>query len=97
LQTAYKELFARLELLILLQAPDFSCIHRWRWEQEQKLISHSKQGEATQVMDEAGISRFIQHFERLTRQNLKQLPAHANIVLALDSERHIISSHYRNP
>ncbi|MEZ0151506.1 MAG: phosphoribulokinase [Candidatus Reddybacter sp.] len=96
LQTAYKELFARIELLILLQALEFTCIHRWRWGQEQKLIYHPRQGEATQVMDETGISRFIQHFERLTRQNLKQLPAHADIVLALNSQHHIISSHYKS-
>ena len=97
LQTAYKELFAPIERLILLQAPDFACIHSWRWEQEQKLITHSRQGHATRAMDEAGISRFIQHFERLTRQNLKQLPETADIVLALDSEHHIISSHYNSP
>ena len=97
LQTAYKELFAPIERLILLQAPDFSCIHHWRWEQEQKLISHSRQDHATRVMDEAGISHFIQHFERLTRQNLEQLPKTADIVLALDREHHIISSHYKNP
>ena len=97
LQTAYKELFVPIELLILLQAPDFTCIHRWRWEQEQKLRSHSRRAEATRVMDEAGIRRFIQHFERLTRQNLKQLPDHADIVLTLDSAHHITSHRYRNP
>ncbi len=97
LKTAYKELFAAIDLLILLQAPDFACIHRWRWEQEQKLITQSRQGRATRAMDEAGINRFIQHFERLTRQNLKQLPKAADIVLALDSEHHVISSHYQSP
>ncbi|RLA40097.1 MAG: hypothetical protein DRQ64_05430 [Gammaproteobacteria bacterium] len=97
LQTTYKELFAPIELLMFLQAPDFSCIHNWRWEQEQKSRTHSKQGHATRTMDEAGIRRFIQHFERLTRQNLKQLPEQADIVLALNNQHHIISSHYRNP
>ncbi|MBQ0721543.1 MAG: hypothetical protein KBT88_01350 [Gammaproteobacteria bacterium] len=97
LQTAYKALFARNELLIFLQAPNFACIHHWRWEQEQKLMARSIPGEATQVMSEAGISRFIQHFERLTRQNLKQLPALANIVMTLDKAHQIVHCHYQNP
>jgi len=97
LQTGYKQLFARIEALILLQAPGFACIHRWRWEQEQKLIANTSQAGSTQIMDEAGIRHFIQHFERLTRKNLRQLPALADIVLTLNSEHRIIDSHYKNP
>jgi len=97
LQTGYKQLFARIEKLILLQAPDFVCIHRWRWEQEQKLIANTSQAGSTQIMNEAGIRHFIQHFERLTRQNLRQLPAFADVVLTLNSEHRIIDSHYKNP
>jgi len=96
LQTTYKDLFAPIELLIFLQAPDFACIHSWRWEQEQKLRTHSTQDKPAQIMNEVGIRRFIQHFERLTRQNLKQLPKQADIVLALNSQHHIISSHYKS-
>ncbi|PCJ36802.1 MAG: hypothetical protein COA75_05990 [Cellvibrionales bacterium] len=97
LQTGYKQLFAPIEKTILLQAPGFDCIHRWRWEQEQKLIANTNQAGSTQIMDEADIRHFIQHFERLTRQNLRQLPALADIVLSLNSEHHIIDSHYKNP
>ena len=97
LQTTYKQLFERIEKLILLQAPGFDCIHHWRWEQEQKLISHSKKSGARQVMDETGIRRFIQHFERLTRQNLKQLPEIADIVMTLNSQHQITHSRYKNP
>lgn len=95
LLTNYKALFAPIELLILLQAPDFASIHRWRWEQEQKLIAQSAPGEVTQTMDEAGVSRFIQHYERLTRQNLQQLPKQADIVFELNGEHRIARSHYR--
>ena len=97
LQTAYKQLYARIEKFILLQAPDFDCIHHWRWEQEQKLIARAKQTEDTRIMDEVDISQFIQYFERVTRQNLKQLPERADILLSLNSEHRIIASHYKNP
>ncbi|MBV1892133.1 MAG: hypothetical protein KUG60_02365, partial [Gammaproteobacteria bacterium] len=36
LQTSYRELFACNDLLIMLKAPNFESIHRWRWQQEQK-------------------------------------------------------------
>jgi len=97
LATTYQVLFARIERLIVLQAPDFASIHHWRWQQEQKLAPGSLTDKPSQIMDEAGIKHFIQHFERLTRQNLKQLPELADIVLTLDNERHIIGSRYPKP
>lgn len=99
LGTDYKNLFARNDALIMLKAPDFASIHRWRWEQEQKLAATIEAGgldaNTTQVMDEKGIRRFIQHYERLTRQNLKQLPEQAHVLLELDSEHHIVHTRYK--
>ncbi|MDF1831151.1 MAG: phosphoribulokinase [Porticoccaceae bacterium] len=101
LQTTYRELFACNDLLIMLKAPNFECIHRWRWQQEQKLAatitadSALKQG--TQLMDEAGITRFIQHYERLTRHNLAKLPEQADILLTLNEEHTITNVRYKEP
>ena len=97
LQTNYTHLFAPLDRLIFLQAPNFSCIHRWRWQQEQMLVTPPRQNKNTQIMDKVGIKRFIQHFERLSRQNLKQLPELADITLLLDNDHRIVQCHYKNP
>lgn len=96
----YQALFARNNVLMMLKAPNFANIHRWRWEQEQKLAAtisaDALHAASTQVMNEADICRFIQHYERLTRQNLEQLPERADILFELDSERHIVHTHYRS-
>lgn len=101
LQTTYRELFACNDLLIMLKAPNFECIHRWRWQQEQKLAATVTANNAlkhgTQLMDEAGITRFIQHYERLTRHNLEQLPKQADILLALNEDHTIANVRYKAP
>jgi D-glycerate 3-kinase len=89
LASAYAELFGMLDALVFLQAPGFDAIHRWRLEQEVKLAASAGAG-ATHIMDEAGVSRFIQHYERITRHNLAQLPERADVVLALD-ESHAVT------
>ena len=101
LQTSYRELFACNDLLIMLKAPNFESIHRWRWQQEQKLAATVAADNALkkdfQLMDEAGITHFIQHYERLTRHNLAQLPKQADILLALNEEHNIVNMRYKAP
>ena len=100
LQADYKKLFARSNAMIMLQAPNFACIHRWRWMQEQQLAVRIDREEgmkagANKIMDEAGVRRFIQHYERLTRQCLEQLPGQADVVLQLSEDHGITRSHYQ--
>ena len=101
LQTSYMELFACNDLLIMLKAPNFESIHRWRWQQEQKLAATMTAGNALkkdfQLMDKAGVSHFIQHYERLTRHNLAQLPKQADILLALNEDHNIVNVRYKAP
>lgn len=81
----YADLFARLDRLIYLQAPDFEAARRWRTDQEHRLAEHlPPHGHS---MSDAEVARFVQHFERLTRAALASPPAQADVVLAFD-ERH---------
>lgn len=90
----YQRLFAFLDALVLLKAPDFDSVYRWRLEQESKLAE--KVGfDAPGLMNEAQIKAFIQHYERLTRQNLKALPDKADWVLELNQEHQVVSSFRR--
>jgi len=84
----YQELNAMIDLLLLLRAPDFATVYAWRGLQEDKLRAAMPAG--TQLMDERALSRFIQHYERLTRHNLATLPELADVVFNLD-ERHCIN------
>lgn len=85
---AYQSLFAKLNRLIVLQAPGFEAVLEWRSLQEEKLRERAA-ADASGLMDAEAIERFIQHFERLTRHCLRTLPASADRVFRLDAEHRI--------
>jgi D-glycerate 3-kinase len=78
----YQALFARLHDLVLLEAPSFEVVVGWRAEQEAKLRAAIGSG-----MADAEIGRFVAHYERLTRWILAEMPARADWVVTLDTER----------
>lgn len=83
---SYQRLFARIDRLVLLAAPGFEVVHRWRSEQE-RALSERQGAAAAQVMDDAAIARFIRHYERITRAILAEMPARADLLIRLDDER----------
>lgn len=93
LEEEYADLFAELDFLLFLQAPNFEAVFRWRLEQEEKLAAQSADGGAG-IMDRTQIAEFMQHFERLTRANLLSLPNIADIVLELDDNHDCVRSLY---
>ena len=44
-------------------------------------------GDVSRVMDDAGVARFIAHYERITRHLLAEMPARADILVTLDAAR----------
>lgn len=90
LRQDYAALFASLDHLILLQAPGFECVHRWRLEQE--VGNAAAVAQPSQAMDAAALTHFIAHYERLTRHALQVLPAQADVVLRLDAQRRILDA-----
>lgn len=83
----YRALFARLDLLVLFTAPDFETVLAWRLEQEAKLRARLVAEGRTGAMSDAEVVDFVQHYERLTRHIARELPARADLVIALDKER----------
>ncbi|MBO9716077.1 MAG: kinase [Pseudoxanthomonas sp.] len=80
----YPPLWARIDALWFLQPPGFDIVRSWRWQQEQAL-QRAQPGRAG--MDRVRLERFIQHFERVSRQALRTLPALADTTIALDAAR----------
>ncbi|MFT4198322.1 MAG: kinase [Pseudoxanthomonas sp.] len=80
----YPPLWARADRLWFLQPPGFEVVLRWRGQQERTL-------QATQPrragMSPAQLARFVQHYERVSRQALRTLPALADVVVPLDARR----------
>jgi D-glycerate 3-kinase len=82
----YQNLFARIDPLILLAAPCWEVVAQWREQQEAEL--RAKGGAA--VMSPAEVTRFIQHYERLTRWILEEMPGRADLTVRLDPDRRIV-------
>jgi D-glycerate 3-kinase len=83
----YAALWPRLDALIVLLAPSFEIVSRWRDEPERAL---RKRG-APRAMSRATLRRFLMHYERLSRHALRILPALADIVVTLDASRRVES------
>lgn len=84
----YQSLFDRIDMLVLLAAPDWDTVLHWRVEQEHGLRAASPGGAG--VMDDDAVARFVSHFERLTRHILAEMPERADLVLRLDRARECV-------
>ena len=94
LRAGYSDVFGLIDRLVFLRAPDFEAVHRWRLEQEAKL-ARTAGGSGRGVMDETQIATFIQHYERLTRANLSQMPLIADVTMELDRQHRVARTRYR--
>ena len=81
----YQPLWRKFDALIVLQAPDWEIVRRWRGEQEEDLLARH----APLAMDAEAMERFLAHFERLSRHALATLPALADTCVEYDEARHV--------
>jgi D-glycerate 3-kinase len=91
LKIYHERLFKQADMLIYLQIPSFEKVFEWRGLQEKKLAQTSG-NKNNAVMDDNQLRRFIQHYERITRSCLEELPAIADIVLKLGASHNIEST-----
>lgn len=80
----YPSLWSRIDRLLFLQPPGFETVPQWRWQQEQALQSRRV---GPHAMDRPRVERFVQLFERVSRQALRTLPGIADWTLRLDAQR----------
>ncbi len=85
----YAPLFARLDRLVLLTAPDFATVRAWRGQQEARLRERlaAEGRDPALAMDDAALDRFVTHYERLTRWIAEDLPGSADVTITLDERR----------
>ncbi len=88
----YAALFARLDVLVVLRAPSLEHVLAWRRLQEEKLAT-DRSGSA--VMSPAAVERFVQHYERITRHCLEEMPRRADYVLDVGEDHGICGAHSR--
>ena len=91
LSAPYRQLFDRIDQLILLAAPSWEVVAQWREQQEAELRAQTS---GTGVMTPAEVLRFIQHYERLTRWILAEMPERADVVVRLGEQREVLEIAY---
>ena len=84
LADSYPALWARLPWLLFLRGPGFGVVRDWRWQQEQTLQARHP---GRRAMDHGQVLRFVDFFERTSRQALAALPRIAQCTNALDAAR----------
>lgn len=84
LATRYARLFATFDALLFLKAPGFDRVLDWRAEQEATLT-----GAPVPAARHTELARFIQAFERITRQMLAG-GVTADSVIELDEDRAVL-------
>jgi D-glycerate 3-kinase len=89
LATDYAGLFARIDLLIMLEVAGFEGVRANRKLQEEKLAASNPDG--TALMDDVALDRFLMHYERLTRWALEEMPARADIVIPIGADQRPVS------
>jgi D-glycerate 3-kinase len=80
----YPALWNRFDRLLFLQPPGFANVPDWRWQQERALRASRRQQRA---MTRPQLERFVQLFERVSRQSLRYLPALADLTQPVDAQR----------
>lgn len=82
----YRQLFGRIDRLILLAAPGFEVVARWREQQEAEL----REAGGPAVMSPQQVTRFIAHYERFTRWILAEMPDRADLTIRLGPGREVL-------
>lgn len=77
---AYEPVWDALDLLVSIAVPDLTTVINSRLRQEQGLASAS----GRPAMDRAGVTRFVQHYERYTRALWAAMPHRADLLLRRD-------------
>ena len=98
----YRDFFARIDYLIMLQAPSMAHVVAWRTLQEHKLaesrvVAPNGCNSSLRLMSDTEILRFVMHYERITRHALTEMPARADLLLVVDDQHRITTQHYRGP
>ncbi len=94
---AYRQLFEKLDALIFLRAPDFGVVARWRAEQERSLGTALGAEARHRLMREDEIAFFVQHYERITRRMMADMPGRADMTLQLGDDRSLVGEAPRRP
>jgi len=89
----YQSLFNMADRRVMLRAPSFDSVFKWRLEQEQKLAErlrlNIKDPLPSDIMDENDVRHFVNYFQRITEQCLTSMPEGIDYLYQLNENRAI--------
>lgn len=91
----YMALYKRLDMLVMLKAPNFDVVYQWRLAQESRLKQQALVLSTTleSVMVESEIKLFTASIQRLSEHSLNAPPALCNWVFEIDSNRNMVNTY----
>jgi D-glycerate 3-kinase len=89
LKTSYARFFSAIDHMVMLKPPSFEHVLKNRLLQEHKLRTRTP--DAPGIMDDDGVRRFVNHYERLTRHMFADLPDRVDLLLQLGVGQDILS------
>lgn len=95
LSREFQPLYALVDQWVMLCAPSFDSVFNWRQEQERKLAASIVSDWGSRLMDDNALQNFVQHFERLTRSCLDELPGRVHHLLRLGENRQVTAYTHR--
>ena len=95
LKTKYKKLFGHLDNLLYLKAKNFNLLQQWRIKQEKKLWLKLKKRKNLKIMNKLEVINFMQTYQRITQNMIKDVPKYASIIFKLNSNHQIKTINFR--
>ena len=95
LKTKYKKLFGHLDNLLYLKAKNFNLLQQWRIKQEKKLWLKLKKRKNLKILNKLEVINFMQTYQRITQNMIKDVPKYASIIFKLNSNHQIKTINYR--
>ena len=83
LKNKYNKIFKLIDKNIFLKVPNFSYVYKWRILQEKKLKFLAK---GKKIMTKNEVKKFVMHYERITRDMIKDLKTSADVVIGIDKK-----------
>lgn len=83
-----KELWSQLDGLVFLAAPSLAAIRRWREQQEQGNLQAAGVSQSA-LSEPQAMTRFLAHYERLTRHALDVLPSRSDVLVRLNEAHQV--------
>ncbi len=85
----YQRLWSLIDRLVFLKAPDFETVLNWRIKQERHLARISGP-DASHMMSDREVAKFIQFYERITKESLKTLTEAADYLFEFDRKHGVV-------